>query len=154
MSERCLQETYAPESVCYGCGPANDKGLHVRSFAANGQVVAEWTPDAHHLAFEGVLNGGVIGSILDCHCNWTTAWHLMNRRGDDRPPATVTMEYTVKLHRPTPMGEPLRLVARIQNSTDEVATVEGEVWAAGRLCATCTGRFMAVKPGHPAYDRW
>jgi hypothetical protein len=30
-------------------------------------------------AFEGVLNGGIIGTLLDCHCNWTAAYHLMKR---------------------------------------------------------------------------
>ena len=27
-----LQEQYGPDSVCYGCGPANPRGLHIRSF--------------------------------------------------------------------------------------------------------------------------
>jgi acyl-coenzyme A thioesterase PaaI-like protein len=152
--EKCLQERYAPESVCYGCGPANAGGLHVRSFPEGDQLVAEWTPAAHHLAFEGVLNGGIVGSILDCHCNWTAAWHLMRQQGSDHPPATVTMEYAVKLRRPTPMDTPVKLVARVAEQSGDTVTVAGELWAAGRLCATCTGRFIAVQPGHPAYHRW
>ena len=31
-TEKSLQETYAPKSVCFGCGPANPEGLHIRSF--------------------------------------------------------------------------------------------------------------------------
>jgi acyl-coenzyme A thioesterase PaaI-like protein len=154
MSEKCLQEHYAPHNGCYGCGPANEKGLHVRSFPRGREVVAEWTPEPHHEAFPGVLNGGIIGSILDCHCNWTAAWHLMNKHGEEHPPCTVTMEYTIRLRRPTPTGRPLRLVARVLESTDEIATVEGELWAGDKLCDTCLGKFVAVKPGHPAYHRW
>ena len=30
-------------------------------------------PEPHHLAFEGVLNGGICGALLDCHSNWTAA---------------------------------------------------------------------------------
>jgi len=26
--------------------------------------------------------------------------------------------------------------------------------AHGKVCATCHGTFVAVKPGHPAYHRW
>jgi acyl-coenzyme A thioesterase PaaI-like protein len=152
--DKCLQEHYAPHNTCYGCGPANEKGLHVRSFPRGDEVVAEWTPESHHEAFPGVLNGGIIGSILDCHCNWTAAWHLMNRHGQDRPPCTVTMEYTIRLRRPTPTDQSLRLVARVLEATDDVATVEGELWAGDKLCDTCVGKFMAVKPGHPAYHRW
>ena len=32
-SEQSLQETYAPGSACFGCGPANEAGLHVRGIA-------------------------------------------------------------------------------------------------------------------------
>jgi hypothetical protein len=83
---KSLQETYAPNSICYGCGPANPQGLHIRSFVGeNGELVAEWQPQPHHQTFEGALNGGVIGTLLDCHCNWTAAYHLMTVQGLDRP---------------------------------------------------------------------
>lgn len=154
FSDKCLQETYAPHNACFGCGPANDKGLRIRSFPEGDEVVAEWTPEPFHEAFPGVLNGGIIGSLLDCHCNWTAAWHLMNRNGEDKPPCTVTMEYTVKLRRPTPSDGPLKLVARVTEATEDVATVEAGLYSGDKLCDTCTGRFMAVKPGHPAYHRW
>ena len=74
-------------------GPANPNGLHIRSFTKNGEVVAVWKPEKKYEAFNGVLNGGIIGTLLDCHCNWTAAYHLMKRAGDDRPPCTVTAEY-------------------------------------------------------------
>ena len=74
-----LQEQYAPENACFGCGPANPDGLHIRSFVRGDEVVAEWKPETRYEAFPGVLNGGIIGALLDCHCNWTAAWHLMNK---------------------------------------------------------------------------
>ncbi|NBX81827.1 PaaI family thioesterase, partial [bacterium] len=33
-----LQETYAPHNACFGCGPANSKGLRIRSFARDSEV--------------------------------------------------------------------------------------------------------------------
>ena len=101
-----------------------------------------------------MLNGGIIGTLLDCHCNWAAAWHLMQKSGADKPPCTVTAEYTIKLLRPTPTDETLKLVARIAESTDDRAIVEGELIGHGKVCATCRGTFVAVKPGHPAYHRW
>lgn len=154
MSEESLQEQYAPRSVCFGCGPANEKGLRIRSFVQGVAVMAEWLPEPHHEAFPGVLNGGIIGTLLDCHSNWAAAWHLMDRHGKDHPPCTVTAEYQVKLLRPTPTSEPVRLVARVVESRDDRATVETELIAGGKLCASFRGTFVAVKPGHPAYHRW
>ena len=154
MTEPSLQETYAARSTCYGCGPANEKGLRVRSFARGEEVVAEWTPQPYHEAFPGALNGGVIGTLLDCHSNWTAAYALMKQGGADTPPCTVTAEYAIKLLRPTPTPGPVQLVAKPVEVRSDRAVIEAQLIAGGRVCATCRGTFVAVKPGHPAYHRW
>jgi acyl-coenzyme A thioesterase PaaI-like protein len=154
MAELSIQETYAPNNACFGCGPANPKGLHIRSFVEGDFVVARWTPEPHHEAFPGILNGGIIGSLLDCHSNWTAAIHLMRKQQLDSPPCTVTAEYSVKLLRPTPTKGELLLKARVVESTDDRAVVEATLEAGGKVCDTCRGTFVAVKPGHPAYHRW
>ena len=154
MTSKSLQETYAPNNACFGCGPANPNGLHIRSFAEGTEVVAEWQPSQQYEAFPGVLNGGIIGTLLDCHCNWAATWHLMKVSGDSKPPCTVTADYSINLRRPTPTDKPVRLVARVVESSADRAVVEGELIAHDKVCATCRGTFVAVKPGHPAYHRW
>jgi len=154
VSEKSLQEQYAPNNACFGCGPANPDGLHIRSFARDGEVVADWQPEKKYEAFPGVLNGGIIGSLLDCHCNWTAAYHLMKAAGDDRAPCTVTAEYSIKLLRPTPTSEPVQLSARVVESKGDRATVDGTLTAGGKVCATCRGVFVSVTEGHPAFHRW
>ena len=152
--DQSLQEKYAPGNACFGCGPANEKGLRIRSFASGDTVTAEWMPEKHHEAFAGMLNGGIIGALLDCHSNWTAAWHLMNRNHEDHPPCTVTAKYSIKLLRPTPTDGPVKLVAKVIESTDDRAVVEAQLIAHEKVCATCLGTFVAVKPGHPAYHGW
>jgi len=154
MTEKSLQETYAPNNACFGCGPANDRGLHIRSFPNGDEVVAEFQPQTYQEAFTGMLSGGIIGTLLDCHCNWTAAYHLMKRDGADHPPCTVTADYAINLLRPTPTDGLLRLVARVIEMKDNRAIVEGELVADGKVTATCSGTFVAVEPGHPAYHRW
>ena len=156
MSAKSLQEKYAPQSMCFGCGPANDKGLKISSQVSptDQTVVASWVPEPHHEAFPGMLNGGIIGALLDCHSNWTAAWHLMNQSNAAQPPCTVTADYTIKLLRPTPTNGSVQLVARVVDSKTDRATIEAELIAGGKTCATCRGTFVAVKPGHPAYHRW
>ncbi len=120
-----LQEKYAPNNACWGCGPANAEGLRIRSFPEGDEVVAEWKPEPKYEAFPGVLNGGIIGTLLDCHCNWTAAWHLMKQAGDDHPPCTVTADYAIKLLRPTPTNGPVFLSAKVVDSSADRATIEG-----------------------------
>ncbi len=149
-----LQDAYFKEGICFGCGPKNEKGLRIKSYVANDKVIADWQPEAHHQAFPGVINGGIIGALLDCHSNWTAAWHLMQRAGTDKPPCTVTAEFAVKLLRPTPADKTLHLEAEVVASDDTKATILARILADGKVCATCDGKFVAVKPGHPAYHRW
>ena len=149
-----LQDKYASSNRCFGCGPSNEKGLRIKSVVEGDQVVCDWTPDEHHLAFEGMLNGGICGALLDCHSNWTAAWHLMGKAGETTPPCTVTAEFHVKLLRPTPMDTTLHMSARVVESSDKRAIIDATLEANGKVTATCRGTFVAVGPGHPAYHRW
>lgn len=150
----CLQEHYAPRNACFGCGPANRDGLHLRSFVDGSRVIATWQPAQRHEAFPNVLNGGIIGTLLDCHSNWTAAWALMREREASTPPCTVTMDYQIALRRPTPTDQPVQLIATVTQIDGDRVTIAAELRSDNALCATCTGRFLAVKPGHPAYHAW
>lgn len=151
-----LQKHYSPQSICFGCGPANAQGLRINSCVtpAGDEVVCDWTPEKYHEAFPGVLNGGIIGALLDCHSNWTASWHLMRKSGAETPPCTVTADYAIQLKRPTPTNGPVHLSARVAESGDDWAVIEATLTAGGKVCATCRGKFVAVRPGHPAYHRW
>ncbi|MDQ4123904.1 MAG: PaaI family thioesterase [Acidobacteriota bacterium] len=155
IGKKSLQETYAPTGVCFGCGVSNEKGLRIRSFAmSDDEAAAEWRAEKHHEAFPGMLSGGITGTLLDCHSNWTAAFHLMKKNNKDAPDCTVTAEYAVKLLRPIPSDAVIKLRARVIESSERKAIVESELEASGEICATCRGTFVAVKPGHPAYHRW
>lgn len=154
MTDEGLQEKYAPNGTCFGCGSKNEKGLRIKSRVSGDEVVATWHAEKHHEAFKGALSGGIAGTLLDCHSNWTAAYHLMRRAGASAPPCTVTAEYAVKFLRPTPTNGPIELSARPVDISDDRAVVEAELRAGGKVCATCLGTFVAVKPGHPAYHRW
>ncbi|MBZ0112436.1 MAG: PaaI family thioesterase [Thermoanaerobaculia bacterium] len=153
-----LQERLAPQGRCFGCGPANGQGLRIRSFALSedpdSALVCEWTPLDYHAAFEDVLNGGIVGTLLDCHSNWTALHHLWRREGSGETPSTVTYDFHVKLKAPTPMGQSLKLVAEPVESDGKWVTVESRIEAGDLVTATCRGRFVKVGPGHPAYQRW
>jgi acyl-coenzyme A thioesterase PaaI-like protein len=149
-----LQDRHAPNSTCFGCGPANPEGLRIKSVPVGDALIAHFRPQPHHQAFPGVVNGGIIGALLDCHANWAATWAIMQRLGLDHPPSTVTAEYHVKFRRPTPLDADLVLEARPSEVSDDRAVVEATLSAGGQITATFRGVFVAVKPGHPAYHRW
>jgi acyl-coenzyme A thioesterase PaaI-like protein len=159
-----LQERYAPASMCFGCGPANPSGLHIRSYALERppagetaphlELVAEWQPSPVHEAFPGALNGGICAVLMDCHANWAAAMALMRADRADQPPATVTASYEVHLLRPTPTHQPLHLRASVVAVHGRHVEAAATILAGGQPTATFRGRFVAVGPDHPAYERW
>lgn len=130
-SELSLQERYFPEMMCFGCGPANPKGLRLRSFAAEGGTVADFTPWPEHDNGLGFLNGGIICTVLDCHS--ATPMVLEAERlglvSGDAPLPFVTAGLEVKYLRPAPLHETSQLRAIATSVTESSMTVEVElIW--------------------------
>jgi acyl-coenzyme A thioesterase PaaI-like protein len=162
VPEPSLQLRYSPGSRCFGCGPANEHGLRIASreaasgdlAAMPGELHADWQPLPYHAAFDGVLNGGIIGTLLDCHSNWTAAVHLMHEHGLAGPPGCVTADYAIRLRRPTPVDRPAHLRAWPVETDGDRVVVDAELAVDGIITATCRGTFVAVGPDHPAFRRW
>lgn len=149
-----LQDKYAPNGVCFGCGPKNRRGLRLKSVLRGDAVVADWTPQPHHVAFGNFGNGGIISVLMDCHGNWAATCALMRSKGLSAPPGTVTSEYTVRFLRPSPIDKRWRLKARATKIDGDKVNVAGELRVGGVVTATMTGVFIAVREGHPAFYRW
>lgn len=149
-----VQRKYAPNSICFGCGPSNENGLKIDSFRIEGGLRTEFKTSLEHQAFPGIINGGIIGTLLDCHGNWTAAIAIMDKRKEEKPSCTVTANYSVKLLRPTPINELLIITSKIEELMEDRASVSMELFAGGKLCAKGKGLFVSVKEGHPAYHRW
>ena len=70
MSEpvQSLQQRYFPDLPCFGCGPANERGLRLNSYVEeDGAIRARFLPWPEHDNGLGFLNGGIIATLLDCH---------------------------------------------------------------------------------------
>ena len=149
-----VQENYASNSICFGCGPANKKGLRIKSFRNDEGLEMEFETSEEHQAFPGIINGGIIGTLLDCHGNWVAAIALMDKSGDKIPPCTVTASYSIKLKRPTPLNSKLLIQGKVVEININSAKVELILKADEKVCATGEGLFVAIDEGHPAYHRW
>ncbi len=149
-----VQTKYAPKSICFGCGPANTKGLRIQSTWENDDFVLWFTPKEEHQAFPGVINGGIIGTLFDCHSNWCAATTLFKTERFESVPVTVTANFTVNLLKPTPFGIELKVIAHPTKVEGNKVWTEAKLYAGDTVTATCTGLFIAVKEGHPAYHRW
>lgn len=154
IGEMSMQEKFAPNSICFGCGPANEKGLKIKSYRNNEGLEMEFETSEEHQAFPGIINGGIIGTLLDCHGNWVAAIALMDEEGSENPPCTVTASYSINLRRPTPANSKLNIKGKVIEIKGKMVKVALEMKVEEKICATGEGTFVAIKEGHPAYHRW
>ena len=131
-----------PHNHCFGCGPDNPHGLRLQSYwAGDGSAVAEFRPQAWHSAApKHFVNGGIIATLLDCHCicTATAAAYVGQGRAIGAPPLLhyATGSLTVTYARPTPTAERVTLFARIATFEPERIALQATLSAAGRVCAT------------------
>lgn len=134
-----IQSQFIPDGICYGCGPMNPAGLRLSSYHHNGAVVAEWQPQQHHAAVPGILCGGVIGTLIDCHSGAALAQAVHDSEGAwpwADSPGWVTSSYAVQMVRPTPVAQPVRLVSLSVVLDGDDAEVIVELSSGGKLTAT------------------
>ena len=132
-------------TFCWGCGKNNEHGLQLKSYWDDDEVVATFTPKEYHLAFPGVLNGGIIATIIDCHCTGTANAYGHRMVGSDSGEhfMHVTASIYVKFLRPTPLDKPVSLRANVEKVDGNKITVNCSLYSDDILCAT--GEVLTVR---------
>jgi acyl-coenzyme A thioesterase PaaI-like protein len=129
-STESLQERYFPDLPCWGCGPANEKGLQLRSYRRDdGTVSALFTPWPEHDNGLGYLNGGIIATVLDCHSAAAVTHEAFSNGWLPLPGAAlphVTAGLEVRFLRPAPLQETVALYAEVTSSSE--AEITARVW--------------------------
>lgn len=150
MESIALQDLAAPDGICYGCGSAHPHGLHVKSrWHDDGiHVICEHRPAPDFTGWPGLVYGGLIAMLVDCHSNWTAmAWHYraeVREAGSLPRIDCVTGQLGVKYIKPTPMGIPLLLKARVEGPVARKSRVICEVYAGDVLTAVGDSVFVRV----------
>ncbi|MFC2074648.1 PaaI family thioesterase [Bdellovibrionota bacterium] len=144
MTQKAFQDYYPDDvSYCYGCGRLNKDGLQIKSYWDGEEAVCTFTPRPHHMAIPGYVYGGLIASLIDCHCTGTAAAAAYKEAGREMgtEPAFrfVTGRLNVEYLKPTPIDKPLEIRAKVKEikgrkvvlfatlSSDGVVTAQGEV---------------------------
>jgi acyl-coenzyme A thioesterase PaaI-like protein len=150
MQPRAIQDDYPDDySHCYGCGRLNERGLQIASYWEGDEAVCTYTPEPYHVAVPGYVYGGLIASLIDCHCIGTAAAAYRNAEGyrDGDPCGSMPRFVTAALHvdylRPTPLGVPLEIRAHATEIRSRKVVVAATLSAEGQVCAC--GEVVAVR---------
>ena len=144
-----IQERLFPDMRCFGCGPANERGLRLRSWATDDGVTAEFLPWPEHDNGMGYLNGGIISTLLDCH-SAAAVMHEADRRGWGALPgaalAYVTAGLDVRYLRPAPLAEPVTLTAVVTEASEAQMTADVQLHWEGKPRAVATALWKRWRP--------
>ena len=146
---KAFQEYYPEElSYCYGCGVLNEHGLKIKSYwdSDDQQSVCIFEPKPYHIAVPGFVYGGLIASLIDCHCTGTAS--AMAQRFRSIPPDGPHLRFvTASLHvdylKPTPLGVPLEVRAAVKEMKGRKIVMTASLSAQGIECAR--GEVVAVQ---------
>jgi acyl-coenzyme A thioesterase PaaI-like protein len=124
---------------CFGCGPEHDIGLRVRTFKADGEVLAPIVIPRRFEGPPGAAHGGIVAAYLD----EILAGAAVSETGR----LYLTGELTVRYVRGTPIERPLlgrgRAVRDWGKYIDLEATIED--WETREVVAKATARFLPMR---------
>lgn len=161
QKQQSFQEQFAALGIehCWGCGVANKHGLRLKSYwdaaGSNGedstaQAICVWQPQPYHIAVPGVVNGGILATLIDCHSAATACADAYRAAGrpiapGGEPLLYLTARLDVSYLRPTPADGPLKLRARVVERGERRTTVECAVISASGV-ESARGIVVCARP--------
>ena len=147
MGGKAFQDYYSDAvSQCYGCGRLNPHGLQIKSFWDGAESVCRFQPRPYHTALPGIVYGGLVASLIDCHGTGTAMAAAYRAAGRDMGTEPELRFVTASLHvdylKPTPLDAELELRGAIEEQKERKVIVAVTLSAEGELCAK--GRVIAV----------
>jgi acyl-coenzyme A thioesterase PaaI-like protein len=153
MNSLAFQDQYlGARADCWGCGRNNEHGLHIKSYWEGDEAVAHFLPEEHFTGHKGVLNGGIIATLMDCHCMGLAMAHAHKQEGREigsQPLITyVTASLKVDYLKPTPLtGKPVELRARVESTEGRKTHMTCRLLAEG--VETARGEVLGVRIAEP-----
>lgn len=142
MTEKAFQDYYPTDfGQCYGCGPFNDHGMKIKSFWTENEEesICHFTPKPYHTAVPGVVYGGLIASLIDCHATATAsaAGYKSEQRkiGSEPPLRYVTASLCVDYLKPTPIDATLQLIGKVKEIKGRKIIITVTLSANEEICA-------------------
>lgn len=146
-----IQDLYAEEfQYCWGCGPKNEEGIHIKSYPNGETCISKVVPDEKYTG--GVPNnlfGGMTAVIFDCHGTASSAYFSHKAKSLPINEKTVIKRFiTARLEidfiKPVPMNKEITVISRLEELGERKAIVNMEMKLANEVYAKA--RMIAVRP--------
>lgn len=140
--DKAIQDIYSDDFAhCFGCGRLNKEGHQLRTSWDGDKTVTYYQPEQKYTGGAlGIVYGGLIASIIDCHSAGSASLALHRKNGheigDGHPaPRFVTATLNVQYIAPTPQDVLLKAVGTVEEIHPKRFKVLTELFAADTLVA-------------------
>ncbi|OHX65933.1 PaaI family thioesterase [Flammeovirga pacifica] len=120
-------------NVCFGCGLDNQDGLHIKSFWEGDQAICEWLPEEKYHGWANLLSGGILATVIDCHCMGTAMADAYKNEGRELNSAPhyryATGTMNIKYLKPTPVHQKVRIVAEVTERKGKKVVMTCSSWS-------------------------
>ena len=126
--------------MCFVCGVDNASGLKSCFYELeDGQFMAIFTPAEEHQGYPGRIHGGIAATILD-----ETIGRAIMVAGSDNIWG-VTIDFSLKYRKPVPLGQELRILARVVSDKKRYFMATGEIILPdGTIAVTAQGKYLKL----------
>lgn len=80
MGDSKYFQDHMPENVCFGCGH-NHEGLQIKSYWDGNEAICDWVSEEKYHGWSHLMNGGIMATLIDCHCMGTAMADAYLREG-------------------------------------------------------------------------
>lgn len=128
------------DSFCFGCHPANLRGLAMEFFEEDEVIVSEWQPSDDFQGFKNLLHGGIQATLMDEIASWFI-FAKFNTAG-------VTSRIEIKYRKPVPTNKgKIRITAKLKEKKKKFIVISTELYdPLNALCATGEVTYFIFSP--------
>jgi acyl-coenzyme A thioesterase PaaI-like protein len=126
------------DKMCFVCGSENTQGFRLKfDHPEKGLLRSTVVFRKEHQGYKNIAHGGLVAAVLD--------EMMVNLAWTEGTPA-VTAELTVRLKKPTPVGEPIHLEGRIEKRDGRAIYATATATdGSGLLLATASAKCLCLK---------
>ena len=124
-------------NLCFACGKDNPIGLKLQFTDDGGIVKGKFTAGKFHQGWDGIIHGGILGTLLDEASAYAIIWAGLN---------CVTAKSETRFTNLAPINKPIQITAQITKKTSRLVETEATLSLKdGTIIAKNSSLFYIVK---------
>jgi uncharacterized protein (TIGR00369 family) len=122
--------------MCFGCGPRNPFGLHLKIKHEEWAAEADWLVTENYVSYDRTMHGGIFAALAD---------EIMGHVTPDRREVVVTAHLEVDFLAAAHVGDALHCAAKMTSIGNRSIHTEAVISAGDKILARAKGVYVRMQ---------